>query len=73
MKETRDKAVSFNENDLIILGVPVYAGRVPNVLLNYCVEICPMGSIDRDDPDYLRHQYELEEQFADRKEPELFL
>lgn len=65
-----------------------------------CVEICPMGSIDMDDPsklngicikcgacikkcpvsakyyddlDYLRHQYELEEEFIDRKEPELFI
>lgn len=65
-----------------------------------CAEICPMGSIDIDDPsklngicikcgacikkcpvsakyyddlDYLRHQYELEEEFIDRKEPELFI
>ena len=229
LRETRDELVSFNDNDLVIIGVPVYAGRVPNILLNYlnsvkgngakavcvvvygnrnyddalielrdimkedgfrviaagayvgehsfskilaqgrpdekdmgivelfakqisekiakgysdetlavkgyepyrkyymprdkagipvdirkvtpktnddcnqcmlCAEICPMGSIDHDDPaklngicikcgacikkcptsakyyddsDYLRHQYELEEQFADRKEPELFL
>lgn len=229
LKKIRDEEVSFDEEDLVILGVPVYAGRVPNVLLNYlnsikgngakavcvvvygnrnyddalielrdimkedgfhviaagafvgehsfskilamgrpdekdmelvhqfakeisekiskdhsdgilpvkgyepyrkyymprdkegnpvdirkvtpktnaecnqcmlCAEVCPMGSIDHDDPakltgicikcgacikkcpvkakyyddtDYLRHQYELEEEFADRKEPELFL
>jgi flavodoxin len=30
----RKEAVSFMEEDLVIIGVPVYAGRVPNVLLN---------------------------------------
>ncbi|MEG6522558.1 EFR1 family ferrodoxin [Desulfotomaculum sp. 1211_IL3151] len=65
-----------------------------------CVEVCPMGSIDDedvsklngicikcgacikncpteakfyDDPDYLRHKYELEVDFASRREPEFFL
>lgn len=64
-----------------------------------CVEVCPMGSIDRDDVskftgicikcgacikkchvgakyyddvNYLKHQHELEDEFVDRKEPELF-
>lgn len=31
----REKAVSFLENDILLIGVPVYAGRVPNVLLKY--------------------------------------
>lgn len=65
-----------------------------------CVDVCPMGSINFDDPsivngvcikccacvkkcptkakyyddeDYLRHKYELEIDFAERREPELFL
>ena len=31
----REKQVCFTSNDLVIIGVPVYAGRVPNVLLKY--------------------------------------
>lgn len=65
-----------------------------------CVDVCPMGSIDYedvskfngicikcgacikkcpvqakyyDDEDYLRHKYELEIEFASRREPELFV
>ncbi len=38
-----------------------------------CVKKCPVSAKYYDDPDYLRHQYELEEQFKERKEPELFI
>ena len=31
----RETPVSFTAEELVIVGVPVYAGRVPNVLLNY--------------------------------------
>jgi len=31
----REKPVSFSKEDLVIFGVPVYAGRVPNILLKY--------------------------------------
>lgn len=31
----RIESMSFAENDLLVIGVPVYAGRVPNVLLKY--------------------------------------
>lgn len=31
----RKKPLEFVENDLVVFGVPVYAGRVPNVLLKY--------------------------------------
>jgi NAD-dependent dihydropyrimidine dehydrogenase PreA subunit/flavodoxin len=35
MPEIRKKPVCFTEEDVVIIGVPVYAGRVPNVLLKY--------------------------------------
>lgn len=31
----REKELSFGPADLVVLGVPVYAGRVPNLLLPY--------------------------------------
>ena len=31
----RKEIVDFNEDDIVIVGTPVYAGRVPNVLLKY--------------------------------------
>lgn len=31
----RKKMYSFDRDDLVIAGIPVYAGRVPNVLLNF--------------------------------------
>lgn len=40
----RKKAVRFNADDIVIFGVPVYAGRVPNVLLNYINSIKSNGS-----------------------------
>lgn len=38
-----------------------------------CVKLCPVSAKYYDDEGYLRHQYQLEEQFAERREPELFL
>jgi len=35
LPEARTKPLSFEKDDLVIAGVPVYAGRVPNVLLKY--------------------------------------
>ncbi len=35
LPKVRGKVVSFSEEDIVIVGVPVYAGRVPNVLLKY--------------------------------------
>ncbi len=35
LPKARDKSVSFSKSDIVIMGVPVYAGRVPNILLNY--------------------------------------
>ena len=41
----RLKSVSFSEEDVVIIGVPVYAGRVPNVLLNYLNTIKGNGAL----------------------------
>ncbi|GBF33390.1 ferredoxin [Desulfocucumis palustris] len=38
-----------------------------------CIKTCPNQAKYYDDENYLRHKYELEIEFADRKEPELFL
>ena len=35
LPEVRKETVSFTEEDVVVIGVPVYAGRVPNVLLKY--------------------------------------
>lgn len=40
----RREAVSFSEDDLVVIGVPVYAGRVPNVLLDYLNAISGGGA-----------------------------
>lgn len=38
-----------------------------------CIKLCPTQSKYFDDPDYLRHKRELEEQFQKRREPEVFV
>ncbi|HOA41874.1 MAG TPA: EFR1 family ferrodoxin [Bacillota bacterium] len=35
LPNAREKALRFHESDIIVFGTPVYAGRVPNVLLKY--------------------------------------
>ena len=35
LPEGRKETISFTEKDVVIVGVPVIAGRVPNVLLKY--------------------------------------
>ena len=46
----------------------------PCMKCNRCVRVCPEGAKYFDDPNYLYHKTELEEQFSwPRKEPELFL
>ena len=34
----REQALVFGKEDLVIFGIPVYAGRVPNLLLPYIKE-----------------------------------
>lgn len=38
LPENRREMLSFHEKELVIFGIPVYAGRVPNVLLPYLNE-----------------------------------
>jgi len=41
----RLKPVHFSEQDVVIVGVPVYAGRVPNVLVKYLNSITGNGAL----------------------------
>ena len=34
-KENRNKELEFYKDQLVIIGIPVYAGRVPNILIKY--------------------------------------
>lgn len=45
LPEVRIKPVSFSEEDVVIIGVPVYAGRVPNVLLKYLNSLTGNGAL----------------------------
>jgi len=45
LPDVRKKAVSFSGEDVVIIGVPVYAGRVPNVLLKYLNSIAGNGAL----------------------------
>ncbi len=36
--ETRGKTFAFGPNELVVIGTPVYAGRVPNVLLPFLTQ-----------------------------------
>lgn len=44
-KANRQKAYSFTQKDLVVLGVPVYAGRVPNVLKDFLASIQGKGAM----------------------------
>lgn len=57
---------SIDYNDVTkMIGICIKCGA--------CVKLCPKQSKFLDDPDYLRHRHELEEQFKQRREPELFI
>ena len=45
LPQARETPCSFGKNDLVIAGVPVYAGRVPNVLLKYLQSIRGNGAL----------------------------
>ncbi len=44
LPEARKQAVSFAKEDMVVVGVPVYAGRVPNVLLKYLKTVAGNGA-----------------------------
>lgn len=50
-------------------------GQLNNICIKCgaCIKICPVGAKYYDDENYLHHKYELEVDFAARKEPEVFL
>lgn len=43
--DARKDVLHFREDDLVVLGTPVYAGRVPNVLLKYLETIRGNGAV----------------------------
>lgn len=45
LKDIRRESVDFSQEDIVIIGVPVYAGRVPNVLLKYLNTIKGNGAL----------------------------
>ncbi|WP_425445986.1 EFR1 family ferrodoxin [Dethiothermospora halolimnae] len=45
LPKSREQSVSFDKDDIVIVGVPVYAGRVPNVLLKYLNTIKGNGAL----------------------------
>jgi len=45
LPQDRANPVVFTEQDFVVFGVPVYAGRVPNVLLKYLKEIKGNGAL----------------------------
>jgi NAD-dependent dihydropyrimidine dehydrogenase PreA subunit/flavodoxin len=44
LPEARKQSVSFGREDLVVVGVPVYAGRVPNVLLKFLKTVVGNGA-----------------------------
>lgn len=59
IKNQRAEGIHFNREDIVLIGIPVYAGRVPNILLKFldkissenskCIAIVTYGNRDFDD------------------------
>lgn len=45
LPEARTHGKAFDKNDLVVFGTPVYAGRVPNVLLKYPATVQGNGAL----------------------------
>lgn len=43
--KNRKNIISFRKDDIVVVGLPVYAGRVPNVLVNYLKTINSNGAM----------------------------
>lgn len=44
LKSNRNKNLHFEKDDLVIIGLPVYAGRIPNILLTFLEKITSNSS-----------------------------
>lgn len=45
LPQSRRETVGFAEEDIVVVGVPVYAGRVPNILLPYLKSLIGGGAL----------------------------
>lgn len=45
LPNNRINTPEYSENDIVLIGVPVYAGRVPNILLNFLSSIKGNGAL----------------------------
>ncbi|CVK20225.1 EFR1 family ferrodoxin [Sporomusa sphaeroides] len=45
LPDSRQEPKQFTANDIVVFGVPVYAGRVPNVLLKYLNSVAGNGAL----------------------------
>lgn len=45
LPEARTEPLSFGPGDLVVFGTPVYAGRIPNVLLKYLATLSGNGAL----------------------------
>ncbi len=45
LPQAREQSIVFAESDAVIFGTPVYAGRVPNVLLKYLATVQGNGAL----------------------------
>ena len=45
LPEARTRTLQFSDSDLVVFGTPVYAGRVPNILLPYLNTIQGNGAL----------------------------
>ena len=45
LPEVREDVQTFKEGDLVVFGVPVYAGRVPNLMLKYIHTVQGCGAM----------------------------
>jgi NAD-dependent dihydropyrimidine dehydrogenase PreA subunit/flavodoxin len=45
LPDARKEPLSFTKQDLVVVGLPVYAGRIPNVLLKYLNSIRGNGAL----------------------------
>ena len=67
LPQNRQQALSFSEDDLVIIGMPTYAGRIPKLLLSYLDQITAHHTLgvfiatygNRAYEDILLEQYDL--------------